>query len=204
MQADIWSLGITAIEMAEGVPPHHDIHPVRAIFMIPAKPPPQLQQPDKFSAELNDFIARCLVKDAVARPSAGELLEVRCRTHVMLHTHTHTQRTARPLSPRLAAILGPPDLCSAFVSTPSWHVQRNGFKKPAVCRRSFQNWPCESCPKSVSTAHKPPQLLPRAPLHKPLEPLQLLAATPLWYVVVVVVGLGFGWHAVLGVMLSRG
>ena len=62
VRADVWSLGITAIEMAEGKPPYHNIHPMRAIFMIPSRPPPKFTEPDKWSPDLNDFLEKCLVK----------------------------------------------------------------------------------------------------------------------------------------------
>jgi len=73
--ADIWSLGITALEMAEGKAPYAEIHPMRAIFMIPTKPPPSFSQPDKWSPGFIDFVSRCLVKNPDSRATASELLQ---------------------------------------------------------------------------------------------------------------------------------
>lgn len=72
--ADIWSLGITALEMAEGKPPYGDIHPMRAIFMIPTKPPPSFRDPDIWSPEFIDFVSLCLVKNPEERATATDLL----------------------------------------------------------------------------------------------------------------------------------
>ena len=72
--ADIWSLGITAIECADGKPPYHHIHPMRAIFMIPNKPSPTCKDPSKFSTLCNNFILRCLEKNPDKRPTAEHLL----------------------------------------------------------------------------------------------------------------------------------
>lgn len=73
--ADIWSLGITCIEMVEGKPPYSNIHPMRAIFMIPSKPPPKLPANGRYSTEFQQFVTRCLTKNAQDRPSATELLQ---------------------------------------------------------------------------------------------------------------------------------
>ena len=74
-KADIWSLGITAIEMAEGAPPNYNARNIiRTMLMIPNKPPPTLAEPDKWSKEFNNFIAACLCKDPKERPTSKELL----------------------------------------------------------------------------------------------------------------------------------
>jgi len=73
-KADIWSLAITAIEFAEGKPPLFDIASLRVIFLIPARSPPTLAEPQKWSSEFNDFLSVCLQKDPNKRPSASSLL----------------------------------------------------------------------------------------------------------------------------------
>lgn len=72
-RCDVWSIGITAIELAEGDPPLSDIHPMRALFQIPRNPPPRMAKPDIYSHVLHDFISECLIKDMEHRPFAREL-----------------------------------------------------------------------------------------------------------------------------------
>uniref|UniRef100_A0A6I8NQM8 non-specific serine/threonine protein kinase n=1 Tax=Ornithorhynchus anatinus TaxID=9258 RepID=A0A6I8NQM8_ORNAN len=73
-RSDIWSLGITAIEMAEGAPPLCDMHPMRALFLIPRNPPPKLKS-KKWSKKFIDFIDTCLIKTYLNRPPTEQLLK---------------------------------------------------------------------------------------------------------------------------------
>eukprot|EP00063_Salmo_salar_P018367 XP_013993202.1 PREDICTED: misshapen-like kinase 1 isoform X6 [Salmo salar] len=73
-RSDIWSLGITAIETAEGAPPLCDMHPMRALFLIPRNPPPKLKS-KKWSKKFIDFIEGCLVKTYTSRPTTEQLLK---------------------------------------------------------------------------------------------------------------------------------
>ncbi|XP_042551503.1 mitogen-activated protein kinase kinase kinase kinase 4 isoform X5 [Dipodomys spectabilis] len=73
-RSDLWSCGITAIEMAEGAPPLCDMHPMRALFLIPRNPPPRLKS-KKWSKKFFSFIEGCLVKNYMQRPSTEQLLK---------------------------------------------------------------------------------------------------------------------------------
>ena len=74
-RCDIWSLGITAIELATGEPPHAGLHPMRALFLIPKTAPPTLPNGAGFSKEFRSFVDSCLIRTPEKRPSVESLLK---------------------------------------------------------------------------------------------------------------------------------
>ncbi|XP_011075691.1 serine/threonine-protein kinase STE20 [Sesamum indicum] len=74
-KVDVWALGVSAIEMAEGVPPRATVHPMRVLFMISIEPAPMLEDKEKWSLVFHDFVAKCLTKDPRLRPTAAEMLK---------------------------------------------------------------------------------------------------------------------------------
>jgi serine/threonine-protein kinase OSR1/STK39 len=74
-KADIWSLGITAIELATGSAPYATLKELDIVQKILKAPPPQLPKTQNFSAEYRDFVKKCMIFDPRKRPSASDLLE---------------------------------------------------------------------------------------------------------------------------------
>lgn len=87
-KADIWSLGITLIELAQIEPPHHELNPMRVLLKIAKSEPPTLDQPSKWSMEFKDFLKKALDKNPETRPTAAHLLE---------HPFVSSVKTNRPL-----------------------------------------------------------------------------------------------------------
>jgi serine/threonine protein kinase len=72
-KCDVWSMGITAIEIAEMQPPLFDLHPMRALYLIPKSPAPSLKDKKKWSKDFQKFLKDCLVKKPEKRPEANKV-----------------------------------------------------------------------------------------------------------------------------------
>ncbi|XP_035519403.1 STE20-like serine/threonine-protein kinase isoform X3 [Morone saxatilis] len=74
-KADIWSLGVTLIELAQIEPPNHEMNPMRVLLKIAKSEPPTLMHPSRWSPEFNDFLRKALDKNVDNRWSPVQLLQ---------------------------------------------------------------------------------------------------------------------------------
>jgi serine/threonine-protein kinase 24/25/MST4 len=116
-KADIWSLGITAMELALGEPPHANMHPMKVLFHIPKTAPPRLE--GNYSREFRDFIAKCLVKDPEIRPTAKDLLK---------HKFIRSAGKVEALQELIA-------------QKQMWDANQNRVKHPVYYQETLQNIP---------------------------------------------------------------
>uniref|UniRef100_A0A8C5HWQ2 non-specific serine/threonine protein kinase n=1 Tax=Gouania willdenowi TaxID=441366 RepID=A0A8C5HWQ2_GOUWI len=92
-KADIWSLGVTLIELAQIEPPNHEMNPMRVLLKIAKSEPPTLMHPSRWSPEFNDFLRKALDKNVDNRWNATQLLQ---------HPFATSVRDSRPLRELIA------------------------------------------------------------------------------------------------------
>uniref|UniRef100_A0A8C9EZP7 non-specific serine/threonine protein kinase n=1 Tax=Pavo cristatus TaxID=9049 RepID=A0A8C9EZP7_PAVCR len=98
-RCDVWSLGITAIELGDGDPPLFDMHPVKTLFKIPRNPPPTLLHPEKwllFVLKLHPFIKQVHGKDMSLQKQLAELIQEQQRLGSLAKTRHERIHTRRP------------------------------------------------------------------------------------------------------------
>ncbi|XP_020583817.1 serine/threonine-protein kinase dst1 [Phalaenopsis equestris] len=149
-KVDVWALGVSAIEMAERLPPRSSVHPMRVLFMISREPAPMLEDKEKWSLLFHDFIAKCLTKDPRLRPPATEMLK-----------HKFIERGHWGASKMLPMIKRARQIRSAMAAQPQAQVQAQAqaatIDKSTIINRSYGDTVPSKPQKTPEAVHKVPE-----------------------------------------------
>ncbi|KAJ8603540.1 hypothetical protein CTAYLR_004882 [Chrysophaeum taylorii] len=144
-KADVWSLGITAIEMAETLPPHAALHPMKVLFVVPSAPSPRLEGND-YGLAFKKFVARCLHKEPADRPTALELLE-----EDDFVSSANVPASRRNLAARLPARPPPPRMVVTPRESPPV-INNKPHKSSSVFRALFAPAVASAARRAIKTA----------------------------------------------------
>lgn len=112
-KADIWSLGITALELADGSPPLSGLSPMKALSVIPDRECPSLPHGNQFTELFREFIDACMCKDPDSRSSATQLLTLKFvrttkRPSILVPLIQQHHKFVRKLKPAQKRVLNAP------------------------------------------------------------------------------------------------
>ncbi|KAK6033494.1 kinase domain protein [Ostertagia ostertagi] len=175
-RSDLWSLGITSLEMAEGHPPLCDMHPMRALFLIPRNPPPRLKRTKKWTKKFESFIETVLIKDYQQRPYTDQLLRhpfirdqppersirIAIKDHIDRHHETEYEYSGsdedepNPLKP-----ITHRDDSEAASMIPADNTLRKGFQRiQEASRGAFEHAGAQQLKRIVPNHDRPPTASP--------------------------------------------
>jgi len=185
-RADIWSLGITCIEMIDGRPPYTDIKSMADLQKILDRPPATLSKPQNYSSEFNDFIAQCLVKDPAQRKTAMELLYhpfVQKNEGPQAMTRFIDECNALKLSKPSAPIAASSSSSSSAAAAPSAASSAASGAAPSSGRiprpaADSRSPPTAASPTPTAAASSPAQPSNSTPVAQPQQLQQGLAPAP--------------------------
>uniref|UniRef100_A0A096M267 non-specific serine/threonine protein kinase n=1 Tax=Poecilia formosa TaxID=48698 RepID=A0A096M267_POEFO len=159
-KADIWSLGVTLIELAQVEPPNHEMNPMRVLLKIAKSDPPTLMQPSRWSPEFSDFLKRCLDKNLDSRWTAAQLLQ---------HSFVSTVTDSRPLR----------ELIAEAKAEVTEEIEEH--KEEEEEEETEAHLPClghKRAPSDVSVASSEDEKIPLSPLESVPEKMEPILPVP--------------------------
>ncbi|KAM6151568.1 nik-related protein kinase [Rhynchocyon petersi] len=98
-RSDVWSVGITAIEMAEGAPPLCNLQPLEALFVILRESAPTVKS-SGWSRKFHNFMEKCMIKNFLFRPTSANMLH-----HAFVQNIKHERHVVESLRKHLTGII---------------------------------------------------------------------------------------------------